>query len=205
MQVALALLFSMPTMLVLIGSGYITAWLAAGVGCAVYVLATPVLGRHQGHRLGRMGLLALLCVILFGILAHDTVLNSQTSLVQRLVEPLQALGLLLGGESEAARQLHPGVVERVMLWGKAWEGFKGHWVLGTGMLAPMGEEQALAGYQDYASLLASVASGLGLLGLVGFMAVVLLPLRALVWANLSRHWHPVWGLGILSCGVTVLT
>lgn len=204
-QVALALLLSMPTVLVLTGSGYITAWLAAGVGCAVYVLATPVLGRHQGHRLGRMGLFALFCIMLFGILAHDSVLNSQASLVQRLVEPLQALGLLLGGELEAARQLHSGVVERVMLWGKAWQGFQAHWLLGNGMLAPSGEVEALAGYRDYASLLASVASGLGLVGLVGFMAVMMLPLRALVWANLNRQWHAVWGLGILSCGVTVLT
>lgn len=203
-QVALALLLSLPTLLVLIGSGYITAWLAAGMGCVVYILATPVLGRHQGHRLGRLGLVALFGVVLFGMLAHDVVLDSQATLVQRLVEPLQAVGLLLGNDPEAARQLHPGVVERVMLWNRAWEGFQGHWLLGSGELAPRGDIEALAGYRDYASLLASVANGLGVVGLLGFMLVVMLPVRALVWVNLNRHWHAVWGLGILSCGVTVL-
>ncbi|WP_311957734.1 O-antigen ligase family protein [Halomonas garicola] len=203
-QLLLTSLVTVLTMMVLMGTGYTTAWLAAAAGGGVYVVATTVLGRHQGYRLGRLGVIALLAVLLLGTVSHDWLLPTASPLTQRLVEPLQAIGLILNGAFDQARALNPGIVERVALWGEAWEVFQAHWLLGTGHLAPLTGEGTLAGYRDYVSLLASVATGLGLVGLLGFAAVVLLPLKALAWACLSRHWHAMWGLGLLSCGVTVL-
>lgn len=203
-QVALAILLSIPSVMVLMGTGYVTAWFAAAMGGTVYVLASPVLGRHQGYRLGRLGLGSLLGITLLGVLTHDLLIMADTSLVQRLVEPLQAVGFVLNGDFESARVLHPGVVERLMLWVNAWQGFQEHWIVGTGYLTPAIEGQGLDGYRGYASLFANVASGLGVVGLLGFTVVVVLPLKALIWANLNRHWHAVWGLGILSCGITIL-
>lgn len=202
-QVALAILLSVPSVMVLMGTGYVTAWLATVMGGTVYVLASPVLGKHQGYRLGRLGLGSLLGITLIGVLTHDLFIMTDVSLVQRLVEPLQAVGLVLSGKLDEARVLHAGVVERLMLWGNAWEGFRANWFTGTGYLTPAIEGQELAGYRGYASLFASVASGLGAVGLVGFAVVVLLPFKALVWTSLNRHWHAVWGLGILSCGITI--
>ncbi|SHM25611.1 UDP-GlcNAc:undecaprenyl-phosphate GlcNAc-1-phosphate transferase [Vreelandella subglaciescola] len=203
-QVVLAAMLTMPIMIVLMGTGYTTAWLAAAAGGAVYVVASTVLGRPQGYRLGRLGVGALLAVLLLGVVSHDWLLPNASPLVQRLVEPLQAIGLVLNGQFDQAQALHPGIVERVTLWDQAWEAFQAHWLLGSGQLVPPAEAGALTGYRDYASLLASVATGLGLIGLLGFAAVVVVPLKALVWASLHRHWHAIWGLGILSCGVTVL-
>lgn len=203
-QLLLTSLAAVLSMIVLMGTGYTTAWLAAAAGGSVYVVATTVLGRHQGYRLGRLGVVALLALLLLGTVSHDWLLPTASPLTQRLVEPLQAIGLGLNGAFDEARALSPGIVERMRLWVQAWQVFQEHWLLGTGHLAPLSEEGTLAGYRDYASLLASVATGLGLVGLLGFTAVVVLPLKALSWACLNRHWHAMWGLGILSCGVTVL-
>lgn len=203
-QLLLTSLIAILTMIVLMGTGYTTAWLAAAIGGGVYVVATTVLGRHQGYRLGRLGVIALLAVLVLGTVSHDWLLPTASPLTKRLIEPLQAIGLGLNGSFDEARELDPGIVERIQLWSKAWHVFQDRWLLGTGHLAPLTEGDTLAGYRDYASLLASVATGLGVLGLLGFSAVVLLPLRALAWACLNRHWHAMWGVGLLSCGVTVL-
>ncbi|WP_349609622.1 MraY family glycosyltransferase [Halomonas sp. H10-9-1] len=203
-QLLLAVLLAVPGVLMLMGTGYTTAWVAAGSGALMYVLATPVLGRHQGDRLGRLGLTALLGVLALGVISHDWLLPDSATLVQRLVEPLQALGLMINGEWEQAHALHPGVVERVMLCRQAWDAFQQQWLLGSGRLALEQLERPLASYGGYYSLLANIAAATGLLGIVGFAAVALLPLKALLWANLRRHWHAVWGLGLMSASVTVL-
>lgn len=203
-KVALAVLFAVPATLILMGTGYTTAWVAAGAGVMVYVVATPVLGRHQGYRLGRLGMTALLGVLVLGVLSHDWLLPDSVSLTQRLVAPLQALGMLLNGEWEQAHALHPGVVERVMLSRQAWGAFLQQWPLGSGRLALEGVDRPLASYGGYYSLLATIAAATGLVGIVGFVTAALLPLKALAWANLRRHWHAVWGLGLISAGVTVL-
>ncbi|MDR9440732.1 MAG: hypothetical protein RI841_14725, partial [Halomonas sp.] len=203
-QVMLAMLLAVPSVIILMGTGYTTAWLAAGSGVTLYVLATPVLGKHQGHRLGRLGLTALLAVLVLGVVSHEWLLPHSLPLVQRLVEPLQAFGLMLNGETEQARALHAGMVDRLALWQQAWQVFREHWLVGTGQLMPAEGARPLARYGGYYSLLASTATATGAVGLLGFVTVAVLPLRALLWANLRRHWHAVWGLGILSCFVTVM-
>ncbi|MDZ7852006.1 MAG: MraY family glycosyltransferase [Halomonas sp.] len=203
-QVTLATLLAVPSVIVLMGTGYTTAWLAAGCGVAIYVLATPMLGKHQGHRLGRLGLAALLTVPVLGVLSHEWLLPHTLPLVQRLVEPLQAFGLMLNGETEQARVLHAGMVDRLALWQQAWQVFSTQWLVGTGQVMPAAEARPLVSYGGYYSLLATTATATGAVGLLGFVTVAALPLGALLWATLRRHWQAVWGLGILGCFVTVM-
>ncbi|WP_339934154.1 hypothetical protein [Vreelandella glaciei] len=108
------------------------------------------------------------------------------------------------GRYSVHRQLHAGVVERVTLWTWAWSEFQANWLLGSGEAYSIGGNNKLAGYNAYTSLVAIIASGFGLVGLLGFILILALHLKALLWANLSHHWHPGWGLGVLGCGIAML-
>lgn len=202
-QVVLGLLFAVPGMIILMATGYTTAWLAALAGLATFALAAPVLGRHQGYRLGRAGVALVVGVLVVGVLSHQLLLRESQTLVELLVQPLQALGLLLNDQPLQARALHPGMVERFTLWQQAWQQWQGQWLMGTGWLAPAAGE-LMGGYRAYHSLLASVAAGLGLVGLLGFTAAVAMPLYAIVWMAWRHAWHSAWALGLLSSGVAVI-
>ncbi|TLF44789.1 undecaprenyl/decaprenyl-phosphate alpha-N-acetylglucosaminyl 1-phosphate transferase [Halomonas urmiana] len=202
-QVALGLLFAVPGMVILMATGYTTAWLAALAGLATFAVATPLLGRHQGYRLGRTGVGLVVGVLVVGVLSHQLLLRGGQSLVELLVQPLQALGLLLNDQPRLAQLLHPGMVERVTLWQQALQGWQGQWLLGTGRLVPA-DGELVAGYRAYHSQLASVAAGLGLVGLVGFAAAVAIPFYAIVWMAWRHAWHSAWALGLLSSGVAVM-
>ncbi|WP_416137198.1 hypothetical protein ACM26W_11860 [Halomonas sp. HK25] len=203
-QVAVSLVCAVPGVVILMGTGFTSAWLATLAGVLCFAAMSPVLGRHQGYRIGRLGLLVVLGLALLGAGSLHLMLGGGSALALVVVEPLQALGMALRGEMAEAQALHPGMVERLTLWHHAWQAWQDNWLLGSGQLAPAGVEARLAGYPNYYSMVAAVASGLGLVGLIGFAAVVLIPVQAVVWMALKRVWHSSWALGVLSCGVTVL-
>src|SRR5690554_446715 len=203
-QVAVSLVCAVPGVIILMGTGFTTVWLATLAGVLCFAAASPVLGRHQGYRIGRLGLLVVLALGMLGAGTLQLMLGGGTALALVVVEPLQAIGMALRGELDQARALHPGMVERLSLWYHAWQAWQGSWLLGTGQLAPASVEARLASYPNYYSLVAAVGAGLGLVGLVGFAAVVLIPAQAVAWMALKRVWHSSWALGVLSCGVTVL-
>jgi UDP-GlcNAc:undecaprenyl-phosphate/decaprenyl-phosphate GlcNAc-1-phosphate transferase len=203
-QVAVSLVCAVPGVIILMGTGFTSAWLATLAGILCFAAMSPVLGRHQGYRIGRLGLLIVLGLALLGAGSLHLMLGGGSALALVVVEPLQALGMALRGEMAEAQALHPGMVERLTLWHHAWQAWQESWLLGSGQLAPGEVDESLAGYANYYSLVAAVTSGLGLVGLLGFAAVVLIPVQAVVWMALKRVWHSSWALGMLSCGVTVL-
>ncbi|TDO16650.1 MraY family glycosyltransferase [Halomonas ventosae] len=203
-QVALSLVCAVSGVVILVGTGFATAWLATLAGMLCFAVVSPVLGRHQGHRLGRWGMLMLLILGVLGIGSLQMMQGGGSTLSSMFVEPLQAMGMVLRGEVQQAHALHPGMVERLMLWQQAWQAWQADWLFGNGGGRATVANASLAGYNHYHSLLAAVVSGLGVVGVLGFAAVVLIPLNAVVWMALKRAWHSSWALGVLSCGVSVL-
>jgi UDP-GlcNAc:undecaprenyl-phosphate GlcNAc-1-phosphate transferase len=191
-------------LIILLCTRFTTASLPTLAGVLCFAAAGPLLGRHLGERRCRLCLLGVLALALLGAGSLHLMLGGGAAVALVVVEPLQALGMVLRGEMAQAQALHPGMVERLTLWHHAWQAWQANWLLGSGQLAPAEVEASLAGYPNYASLVAAVASGLGLVGLLGFTAMVLIAAQAVVWMALKRAWHASWALGVLSCGVTVL-
>lgn len=207
-QLLLALCLTLPATLVLMHTSYMTAWLATAAGAFTYWILGLAMDRYDVNRMATYCLLSLAGLAVLALLSHDLLLESNRSLAQRLLQPLQALGLALNGDLEQARLVHAGVVERALLWHNALQQFSDHWLIGTGLLElerPLVDAAGLAGYRDHASLLANLLAGLGLLGFVGMAAVLLLTLQPVLWALRHRQWRGLWGLGILSSAVAVLT
>lgn len=202
-QVALSLLCALAGGVVLVSTGFVTAWLATLAGVLCFAVASALLGGHPRHRSGRRGFLLMLVAGAAAVVSLQLLAGNGADLAMLFIEPLQALGLALRGEMAQAHVLHPGMAERLLLWQQAWQAWQGHWLFGHGAGAITADAWP-SGYRDDFSLVAAVATGLGLVGVVGFATVVLISLHALIGVALKRLWPASWALGTLSCGVMVL-
>lgn len=205
-QVVLAVSLALPSMVILMATGYTSAWVATLVGLATFAVAATVLGRNQGNRIGRLGITLLVLVLVTGVASHQWLLRDSQTLLQTLVLPLQAMGLLLSGELEQARAVHAGMVERLLLMQQAFVDWRSHWLFGTGTPEPVTDGvAAVAGEENgYRSLLFTIAAGLGLVGLAGFAALVVMPWHAIIWVGVRRLWPSIWPVIIFSTGSVVL-
>ncbi|XGA80999.1 MraY family glycosyltransferase [Halomonas sp. CH40] len=198
-----------PGVMILMGTGYVTAWLATLVGSISLLMLTLLLGKHaqMAPRFvspSRFAPMVVLLLLAFGMLSHYWITRNPLSFVETVLPPLEAIGMFLRGEVEQAHLVHAGTVERLMLWQQAWQTWQLNWLFGAGDVVAGKEGAWLIGYQAYQSFLVNVIAGTGLVGASGFIAIIVLPWLSLGWVLLNRVWRPAWVTGLLSCQVAVL-
>ncbi|MCL7939435.1 undecaprenyl/decaprenyl-phosphate alpha-N-acetylglucosaminyl 1-phosphate transferase [Halomonas sp. ATCH28] len=203
-QVGVAMLLATLVMMVLVATHYGSGWIGALAGLGCFALATPLLGRPQGERLGLWGIAALGALGGISLVTWYGLSDGSPPVLEGITRPLEAGSLYLRGELEAAYAVHAGTVERLMLWGHAREAWLARPLLGSGSMAPTVYSGWLAGYQGFHSLYAGIAVGFGLVGLLGFAAVAVICLRAVLLMAVERIWPAAWVLGLLSSGVSVV-
>lgn len=193
-QVIVSLSMGVVTVVVLISSQYGTAWLGALVSLGCYVLASQVLGRPDGQRLGGMGVLSVLLLVLTGLLAWYGLMGADNDLWDAFYQTLQAWLAVLRGEHNAALLLHSGVAERGMLWQQQLQEWRMQpwWGNGNVLPAVTSEQAGYAGHQTFVGML---LAGFGLFGLGGFWVLAMFWLRALFVLGTYRVWPSSWVLG----------
>ncbi|MCE9664047.1 undecaprenyl/decaprenyl-phosphate alpha-N-acetylglucosaminyl 1-phosphate transferase [Halomonas sp. M5N1S17] len=204
-QVGAALLMCIPVLVVLVATGYATGWLGAMAGVLCFAGITLMMGIYRSRQFGLVGALTLLLTLLVGLMTWQVLVSDDRTLVEGLLEPLQAIFLTLKGEMAAAHAIHPGSTERLMLWAQAWREWRGNVWFGTGSMAPGDLGLWLDGYQGFHSLYAGVAAGFGLVGLLGFAVVTLLLIRAVLQVAIGKIWPSVWAIGLLNCAAAVVS
>lgn len=195
--------------MILMGTGYVTAWLATLAGSISLLLLTLLLGKHAQTSLkfvspSRFAPMVVFSLVAFGVFSHYWITRSPLSWVGMIPRPLEAIGMYLRGEITQAHAMHAGMVERLMLWEQAWQTWQDNWLFGSGDIMAGKAGPWLSDYQAYQSLLFNIVASTGLVGGLGFMALVVLPWLSLAWVLLNRVWRPAWVMGLLSCQVTVL-
>ena len=124
--------------------------------------------------------MVVLSLVSLAMFSHYWITRSPLSLVGMIPPPLEAIGMFLRGEIEQAHAMHAGVVERLMLWEQAWQTWQLDWLLGSGDIMAGKEGLWLVDYQAYQSLLLNIVASTGLIGGIGFMALMVLP-----WLSLA--------------------
>ncbi|MCE8027022.1 MraY family glycosyltransferase [Billgrantia aerodenitrificans] len=204
-QVGGALLMSIPVLVVLVASGYATGWLGAMAGVLCFAGITLMMGIYRSRQFGLVGILSLLLMLLLGLVTWQLLVSDDRTLVAGLLHPLQAIFLTLKGEVITAHAVHPGSTERLMLWAQAWREWQGNLLFGTGSMAPSDVGLWLKGYQGFHSLYAGVVVGFGLVGVVGFAAVTVLLVRAVLQVAIKKIWPAAWAIALLNCAAAVVT
>ncbi|MCE8014840.1 undecaprenyl/decaprenyl-phosphate alpha-N-acetylglucosaminyl 1-phosphate transferase [Halomonas sp. MCCC 1A17488] len=204
-QVGAALLMCVPVLVVLVASGYATGWIGAMVGVFCFAGITLMMGIYRSRQFGLVGTLTLLLTLLVGLVTWQGLVSGNRTLVEGLYHPLQAIVLTLQGEVATAHVIHPGSTERLMLWAQAWNEWQGSLLFGTGSMAPGDVGLWLKGYQGFHSLYAGIAAGFGLVGVLGFVGVTLMLIRAVVLVAVHKIWPAAWAIALLNCAAAVVT
>ncbi|MGM0412801.1 MAG: hypothetical protein ACQERG_05785, partial [Pseudomonadota bacterium] len=180
------------TLVVLAGTGYTIAWLAAVAGLLTMAVSTVVYGLNRRHWAGLAGG----AVLAIGVVAAtwSVVGGAGPSGEGFASDPVAAANLHLQGEAEAAVDLSPAVTRRLAVW----EGTVNA-VATSPWLGPAGAaEMARDGeYVHLQSAYGAIALDLGLVGLALFALLAVLLLRDAVLLARHRLWSAVWVVAIL--------
>lgn len=193
-QVGLSLSLSVMTVMVLLSTAYSTAWLGVLVGLGCYALASQILGRPDGHRLGGIGVLSVLVLLGTGVFAWYGLVGASAGPWASFGQMVEAWVAVLRGTPELAMTLHAGVAERGLLWQHLLQVWGSHPWLGNGAVVPVLPAE-LSGYTSYQTFVGQVLAGFGVVGLAGFVVLVLWWLRALLMLGMYRAWPSSWVLG----------
>ena len=183
------------TLVILVGTGYTIAWLAALAGLLTMAVAAVVYGLNRRHWVGLVGgaFLAAGVVLVTWSMVEGTGPAGHGG-VALSVDPTQ--GDFSPGGPEAA-VLAPALAQRLAVWETTVE-----LVVSAPWVGP-GKAGGLAGDADYAHLQSAygaIALDLGLVGLALFALLAALLVREAILLGRRRLWAAVWVVTIL--GVT---
>lgn len=179
-------------LVVLAGTGYTIAWLAALAGVLTMAVAAVVYGLNRRHWMGLAGGTALAVGVV--VATWSVVGASEGDGRGGLASSVAAAGLHLEGEKAAATELYPAVAERLAIWERTVEAVSRAPWLGPAEAGPFAAEE---GYVHLQSAYGSIALDFGLVGLVFFLLLVGVLLRDAILMARHRLWAAVWVVAIL--------
>ncbi|MFP4182300.1 MAG: hypothetical protein ACLFTX_06870 [Thiohalospira sp.] len=185
-------------LVVLAGTGYTIAWLAALAGVLTMAAAAVVYGLNRRHWVGLVG----------GSLLAVGVVTATWSVVDGAgagaagegVDPVAAAELHFDGEQAAAAELYPAVAQRLAIWEKTVEAVARAPWLGPEEAGAFTEP---AEYAHLQSAFGSIALDFGLVGLALFGLLVGLLVRDAILLARHRLWAAVWVVAILGVSASL--